>query len=135
MKIHHILVPLVGFALLGCGGGSSGGGGGSTTVNETVNMTGTHSYAPTNVMVHAGDVIRWSNTDSARHTVTSDTGTPGLDSSPSAPAGVAGGRHFDWTVPAGTAAGTVFYYHCEFHGAAGSGSALGAGMAGSITVQ
>lgn len=138
MKILRVLAPVFGLVLFGCGGGSSsnnGGGGGGVTPNETVAMTGSHAFAPTNVVVHAGDTLRFNNPDSARHTVTSDTGTAGLDSSGQFPAGLAGGQHFDWVVPANATAGTVFYYHCEFHGAAGDGAHVGAGMAGSITVQ
>jgi len=132
MKKLYVILTFAALTLAGCGGGSNGG---ASNGENTVSMTGVHSFSPVNLTVHAGDVVTWKNTDSANHTVTSDTGTANLDSSTQFPSGLPGQATFQFTVPAGTAAGTVFYYHCAFHGAAGDGAHLGTGMAGSITVQ
>ena len=136
MKMLRLLIPLFAVIAAGCAGtgsGSSNSGGGSAAT--VVLMTGSHSFNPTNVTVAAGSTVQWQNSDTARHTVASDTGVPNLNSDPAYAAGLPGGAAFNWTVPAGATSGTVFYYHCEFHGSAGDGSHLGTGMAGSITVQ
>jgi plastocyanin len=98
-------------------------------------MTGAHTFSPVNVTVPAGSVVQWQNTDTSRHTVASDTNLAGFNSDPQFPTGLQGGATFNFTIPAGTPSGTILYYHCEFHGAAGNGTSLGAGMAGTVTVQ
>jgi plastocyanin len=129
---------------VGCGGGSSGtdstgatdgstGGNAGATVG--VAMTGTHSFDPVNATVSPGDTVRWTNTDTAHHTVASDTNVAGMNSDGQFPTGLPGGAKFSWKVPADAASGTVFFYHCEFHGGAGDGTRIGNGMAGSITVR
>jgi len=98
-------------------------------------MTGSHSFDPTNVTVPAGSTVQWKNTDAFRHTVASDTNLSGFNSDGAFPGGLPASNTFNFTVPAGTPSGTVLYYHCELHGAAGDGAHLGFGMAGSVTVQ
>lgn len=79
--------------------------------------------------------MTWTNKDTVAHTVTSDTGQSGLDSAGQFPGGMGNGAKFSWQVPADAASGTVFYYHCVYHGFPGDGTHLGGGMAGSITVR
>ncbi len=136
MKTIRFLVPGLALLVVGCAGtgsGSQDSGGGTPSV--IVQMTGSHSYNPVNVTVAAGSTVQWSNADTARHTVLSDTKAANFNSDPAYPAGLPGGSTFNWTVPASAASGTVFYYHCEFHGTAGNGTSLGTGMAGSVTVK
>ncbi len=112
-------------------GGTSTGGGGTTV---PVSMTGM-IYSPQVITAHAGDTIQWTNIGMPPHTVTSDTGQAGLDSSTQFPSGIATNGVFTWQVPSNATAGTNFFYHCTFHGAAGNGSSLGIGMSGEISVQ
>ncbi|HLK13762.1 MAG TPA: plastocyanin/azurin family copper-binding protein [Fimbriimonadaceae bacterium] len=98
-------------------------------------MLSSHTFSPVNVTVNAGSTVQWTNTDTTHHTVASDTGVTGLNSDSQYPTGLPGGSSFSWLVPSNAVSGTVYYYHCEFHGAAGNGSSLGQGMAGSITIH
>jgi plastocyanin len=100
-----------------------------------VTMTGQDAFAPKNVKVRAGETVTWQNRDEDNHTVESDTGVAGLDSDAAYPNGVAPGNKFRWTVPGNATSGTVYFYHCRFHGTAGNGSSYGTGMVGSITVK
>jgi hypothetical protein len=59
----------------------------------------------------------------------------GPDSGSAMPNGIAGGASWTWTVPADAKAGTVWYYHCMYHGQPGDGKSQGTGMAGTITVK
>lgn len=147
MKTAHSILTLIAVAAIGtilaqgCGGSSGSSGstasatgtatGGNTGGGNTVNvtMTGSHTFNPVNASAAVGDTVRWSNPDTTTHTATSDTGGR-FDSG-----GVLSGGTFSYTIPAGTASGTVIYYHCSIHGAAGNGTSIGPGMAGSITVQ
>ena len=123
---------LAALALTGCGGGGGQAGGAFVDVSLTQAMTD----SPQVVNAPAGDTVRWTNTATTLpHTVTSDTSQAGLDSSGSFPAGLQPGDQFTWTVPANAAIGTHYFYHCNFHGAAGNGTSLGTGMAGEITVD
>jgi len=108
---------------------------GVNPVATQVAMTANHSYSPITITVPAGTVIEFINPDTRNHTVTSDTGQSGLDSAGQYPNGMPNGSTFLWTVPAAAKSGTVYYYHCVYHGAAGNGKSLGAGMAGSIVVK
>lgn len=90
---------------------------------------GDNTFEPRVLMVAAGTVIRWTNEGQRTHTVTGDT--PGGPAS----GAIAPGGSYEWQVPADAAMGTHYYYHCEPHGAAGDGHALGAGMSGSIMVH
>lgn len=128
--------------VIGCGGSSSGGSstnatnGGTTGTTVVVDMpNGTMSFSPANAAVHAGDTVKWTNSDALPHTIKPDTAVPNMDSDTAFPGGLSNGQQFTWLVPAGTAAGTQFFYHCKFHGTAGNGTALGNGMVGVITVQ
>jgi plastocyanin len=137
MKTIHFLIPVVALIACGCAGtgsGSSDSGGGGTPTT-TVQMTGSHSFNPTNVTVPAGSTVQWKNIDTSHHTVASDTNVSKFNSDPAFPSGLPGGTTFNWTVPATATSGTVFFYHCEIHGTAGDGTHLGGGMAGSVTVQ
>jgi plastocyanin len=98
-------------------------------------MQGGHSFSPGNATAPAGGTVQWKNADPFRHTVASDTNVAGMNSEGAFPGGVPAGSTFSWTVPAGAASGTVYYYHCAIHGGPGNGTSLGTGMAGSITVQ
>jgi len=138
MKNLMLLIPILVIACCGCAGTGSGSGNsnsGGGTPAATVQMTGSHSFNPVNVTVPAGSTVQWQNIDTTHHTVASDTNVAKFNSDPAFPTGLPGGSTFNWTVPAGTASGTIFYYHCEFHGAAGDGTHIGTGMAGSVTVQ
>jgi plastocyanin len=143
MKKHSlaIVVAAIVFVLVGCmgsggsltGGGNGGNnGGGGATVN--VSITG-GMFSPQTVNAHAGDTVVWTNVEVTPHTVTSDTGQAGLDSSSQFPTGMNQNATFSWLVPANATIGTQFFYHCIFHGAAGNGTTLGTGMAGQITVN
>jgi|GEM_PF-4349470 len=157
MKTSQTLFAALGVAALaamvafGCGG-SSGGGGNNSTASSTataggtatggttagpfhVTMTGNHAFSPANIPVPAGSTVIFANPDVVNHTVTTDTGFAGFSSDSRFPTGVPSGSSYSFTVPAGTAPGTVLYYHCRFHGNAGNGTSVGFGMAGSITVQ
>lgn len=119
----------------GTGSGSSGGNNNTGSPAAIVQMTGNHSFNPVNATVPAGSIVQWTNIDTAHHTVASDTNLSGFNSDSQFPTGLPGSSTFNFRVPAGTPSGTVLYYHCEFHGAAGDGSHIGSGMAGSVTVQ
>ena len=100
-------------------------------------MTG-FVFSPADITAHAGDSVMWTNQDNTNHTVTADatnTASGGPNSDTTLSNGLTNGQTYMFTVPAGTAVGTKWYYHCRFHGSAGNGSADGAGMSGSITVN
>lgn len=142
LSVVAVVVAAVVIAI-GCGGSS--GGSSTTTTGSTgttgggntasVQMTGAHTFNPVNVTVAAGTTITWTDPDVVNHTVTSDTGVTGFASDTQFPSGLPSGASFSFTVPAGTASGTILYYHCRFHGAAGNGSSIGPGMAGTVTVK
>ena len=115
--------------LTGCGGGTS---------SVLISITALDTFDPQIISVNSGSTVRWTNNDTEVHTVTTDannTATGGPDSDSVYPDGIPAGSSYEWTTPAGMAAGTNWYYHCRFHGTAGDGSSLGTGMAGVITVQ
>lgn len=114
------------------GGTNTGGTTGGATVNVTMNGM---AFSPVQINAHAGDTVQWTNVGSLPHTVNSDTGQAGLDSSSAFPSGIGQNGVFTWTVPANATLGTNFFYHCNFHGAAGNGTSLGTGMAAEITVN
>ena len=81
-------------------------------------------------------IVEWTNKDSfMSHTVKPDKPTPGMDSDTLFAGGMVPGNVFDWMVPADAKSGTKFFYHCKFHGIAGDGTRLGAGMVGVIVVK
>jgi plastocyanin len=122
IMIAGIFVVLA-IVLIGCGGGggSSYGGGGTTTTTTTVQAvacpaSGTTDVAivnmvtgfnPGSVSVPVNTIVKWTNTDTTTHTVTSTTvplyGTFDMQVSPSASVCL----KF-------TTAGT-FNYHCTLH--------------------
>ncbi|MBS3142422.1 cupredoxin family copper-binding protein [Candidatus Woesearchaeota archaeon] len=73
------------------------------------------AFSPSQMFIKAGDTVTWTNSDSAPHTVTSNSGDE-LDSPSLSP-----GETYSHTF---TTAGT-YMYHCEFHPR----------MTASITVQ
>ena len=91
-------------------------------------------YQPGEVEVAPGATITWTNAGNLPHTVTPDA-PAGPSSENEFPNGVQPGGSFTWVVPADAAAGTIWYYHCRFHGTQGSGQSLGSGMSGSVTVR
>ena len=110
-----------------------------STDYETFNisMTSLDTYDPQAVTGHVGALIVWTNDDTDPHTVLRDPQNAvaiGPNSDAVLPNGIAPGESFSWLVP-NVPSGTVFYYHCRFHGAAGDGSSVGTGMAGLIEVD
>jgi plastocyanin len=90
---------------------------GTAAATVTVSIKG-FAFSPETVTVKVGDVIGWTNSDSATHTATLDDG--------SCDAGrIAGGSAGKQTLVFGAeAAGKSFTYHCAIH----------ASMKGTITV-
>jgi plastocyanin len=98
-------------------------------------MTSAFAFSPKVLIVRPADVVVWTNDSGMMHDVTPDPGAPvTMESDASFPAGMMNGDRFRWTVPLNLARGTYFY-HCDFHGSAGSGSGFGGGMVGAITVK
>jgi plastocyanin len=126
-----IVFAAIAFGSLGCSGSGAGGGGGVNVNVSLTNMT----FSPQLVTAHAGETVVWTNNEAMLHTVTSDTSEPGLDSFAQYPGGMSQGNTFAWVVPANAVIGTHYFYHCNFHGTAGNGAALGTGMTGEITVN
>lgn len=145
MKFRHLAIFFIAticiaVGCMGTGGqttgttnGSTATAGGGGTVNVT--MDASMTFTPQLVNAHAGDTVKWTNIGAMPHTVTSDTGVAGLDSSGTFPGGMQLNDVFTWTVPANAVIGTHYFYHCAFHGAAGNGTTLGTGMAGEVTVN
>jgi plastocyanin len=104
------------------------------TPDHNVSMSATDTFEPKTLSVQAGDLIRWTNHDEDAHSVKPDVATPGMDSDVEFPNGMPGGATFDFRVPADTPNGTKIFYHCRFHGSAGSGTDFGTGMVGVIQV-
>jgi len=96
------------------------------------------AFEPRKVAAPPGATVTWLNKGKKPHTVSADSDNSvaaGPDSAVRFPNGLQPGDSFSWTVPADAVKGTIWYYHCAFHGAEGDGSALGTGMSGAITVQ
>jgi len=111
---------------------------GQTPSTVDVSATTADRFQPEVILVSIDDQVRWTNDDTDRHTVTADQANAvagGPSSAAQYPAGVPAGESYEWTVPANAAPGTTWYYHCQFHGASGDGTAQGAGMAGTIIVR
>lgn len=103
----------------------------------TVRMTALDTFNPVNINVTPGTRITWVNDDTDPHTANADLANPvpgGPNSAFAFPGGVLNGQSYSFDVPISVAPGTVWFYHCCNHGAAGTGAALGAGMSGSITI-
>jgi plastocyanin len=98
-----------------------------------ITMTRQDAFRPKNARVKPGDTVTWQNRDPQVHTVNSDTAL--FDSQFDFPGGLERGERWSWTVPEDAVPGTVYFYHCDFHGSAGDGSSFGTGMVGSITVK
>lgn len=133
LPLRTALVLLGAVALAGCGGSNSGGLPATYRVDMT-NMT----YNPAVVTVNRGDTLVWANLDQVYHTVTADATNAdpnGPYSGTALPSGIRPGGQVSFTVPPNTPHGTVWYYHCGFHGSAGNGHSVGSGMAGTIIVN
>jgi hypothetical protein len=126
------LSVLAAAVLAGCGGNAAEEFLG-TTVN--VSMTPSDTFSPVDMVAPASARVVWTNNDNGPHAVNSDTNVQNFNSDLFAPQGLQNGQKFVWFIPSNATSGTKYYYHCRFHGTAGNGTALGTGMAGSITVQ
>jgi plastocyanin len=100
-----------------------------------VTMQDTLSFSPKTITVPAGSVVRWTNVSGFIHSVEPDRGVPSMSSDTQYPGGMTTSSVFTWTVPAGAASGTQFFYHCGFHGTAGDGFSFGTGMVGVVVVK
>ncbi|MBI5592740.1 MAG: hypothetical protein HY881_19915, partial [Deltaproteobacteria bacterium] len=106
-------------------------------IMTVVDMTNQRQFSPSAISVIAGSTVKWVNVGNIAHTVTSDAANPvsgGPDSDIQFPNGLSSGQSYTWVVPTTAATGTIWYYHCRFHGQAGNGQQPGTGMSGSITV-
>ncbi|MDQ2808058.1 MAG: plastocyanin/azurin family copper-binding protein, partial [Chloroflexota bacterium] len=65
------------------------------------------AFSPTPLTINVGDTVRWTNTDNATHTATSDPGTPAAFNTGNLTNGQQGSFTF-------TIAGT-YAYHCAIH--------------------
>jgi plastocyanin len=93
-------------------------------------------FQPNIISVAVGDTVTWTNNGTFHHTASSDPLNPvagGPESDNQYASGIPPGSKYVWTVP-NVPPGTVFFFHCRFHGVAGNGTSIGTGMAGSITV-
>ena len=111
----------------------------SATVNNTftVSMTDIDTFSPAAIAVRPGARIIWINNDGEAHTATTDPlnlAAGGPDSDVVYSNGVPPNATYTFIVPGDTPIGTVWFYHCRFHGVPGDGFGVGAGMAGSIRV-
>lgn len=86
---------------------------------QTVEVAVLADFSPKSLTVKKGTTVKWTNSDSDEHTVTSDDGTSFKSAS------LTQGASFSFTFEQ---TGTYPYY-CEFHGDRG-----GQGMAGTVTV-
>ena len=86
------------------GAGSYGGGGGGTTPTPVSILA--MSYTPASLSVKVGTVVRWTNTDSNPHTVTSNDNVTFNSGT------VNYGATYSYT----TVATGTFPYHCTIHG-------------------
>lgn len=110
-----------------------------TTVPEggmhTVRMPG-DQFSPAELVVPAGTTVTFLNDGTSVHTVTPDVaglaGAPNSDEQYAQ--GLNAGESYQWTAPADAVAGTMYYYHCRFHGQPGDGTKMGTGMAGAVRI-
>ncbi|MEW6730941.1 MAG: hypothetical protein AB1489_06365 [Acidobacteriota bacterium] len=115
----------------------------SATAQTTVQAANTASvdmmdnfFAPKDLTVSPGTVVTWTNRGAHPHTVTpSPCSIVAVSSDGQFPSGLTRDQKFSFTVPANTNSGTIIYYYCRFHGAAGNCTAAGPGMAGTIKVN
>jgi plastocyanin len=83
--------------------GGGGGGSGGQAAKGAVRIAG-FAFAPDSASAKVGESVKWTNEDSATHTVTADDGA--FDSG-----NLSGGKEFSFTFDK---AGT-FAYHCNIH--------------------
>jgi len=111
----------------------------TTTValgTDSVGMAG-GVFAPQTMTASPGQEITFLNNDTVEHTVTPDAGQSagGPNSELTYPNGLRPGESLKWTIPTEAAEGTMWYYHCRFHGKAGDGLSMGSGMAGAVVAS
>ena len=94
-------------------GGTTGGTGGTGGNLVTVDINGMY-FTPATISVKVGTTVKWTNSDYATHTVTSDNGSTFNSGN------ISSGSSFSYTT---TTTGT-FPYHCSLHN----------GMTGTLTV-
>jgi plastocyanin len=124
--------------LLGLSGCTSSDTGITEIREHDVFMTASEVFAPVIISVKSGEWVEWKNVDTSDHSVmvdSLDAAVGGPDSDVQFPAGMITGERYRWKVPAGSAPGTVWFYHDEFNGTAGDGAHLGVGMTGEIIVE
>jgi plastocyanin len=103
-----------------------------------VQATTQDTFSPQEILVDKGTTVVWTNVDTDLHSVTTDPLDP-VDEGPNSDAifqmGIPPGQSFSWIVPKNVASGTMWYYHCRFHGTPGDGHSYGSGMVGLIVVK
>lgn len=133
MRAFRLALPLlvlgVGF-LAGCGGTAVG-----DALNEVqISMGSDNTFRPASISVNAGQIVRWTNSTTAPHTVTGDAaGSPNSDLT--FRDGIPPLQTYTWRVPTTALPGARITYHCRFHGTPGSGGRPGTGMAGVLVVR
>jgi plastocyanin len=106
----------------------AGGGCGTASNPIMVGIGGALAYSPSSCTVTAGQTVVW-RWATGPHSVTAYRGA-------SFDAGqLAGGSQFTFTVPSGTAAGTIIGFHCTVPGHSSVAGNTCTGMCGSLTVQ
>ncbi len=105
-------------------------GGACGTSGNPITLGASHMFGPADCPVTAGETVNWLWT-SDTHSVTSDPGAAASFDSGLIPTGTDG--HFSFTIPAGTASGTVIHYHCNNHAIVTNG--VCSGMCATLTVQ
>jgi plastocyanin len=98
----------------------AGWGGAAHAANAGVDATAALAFSPASVTITAGDTVTWTVTGAAPHTVTSDDGA---FSSPGSFLTTGQTYQFTFSTPG------TYHYHCEIHGAPGSG------MIGTVVVE
>jgi plastocyanin len=102
----------------------------SSTITATgalVQMLGTLNFSAPTITIPHGTYVTWRNNSGITHTATSDTNVSPAFNTGNVSTGQSSTQYF------GTAG--TYYYHCQFHGVSGNGTAPGTGMVGTIIVQ
>ena len=134
-SIFFLLIPAC--LAMALATGCNGGGVGPNPARIDVMATNQDKFNPRDIVVDKGTKVVWTNADTDNHTVIMDSLDPvagGPNSDNTKPAGIPPQGTFSWTVP-NVQSGTIWYYHCRFHGTAGNGHDFGTGMVGVIVVR